>query len=157
MEVTQERYNSEKHPRRGTRNPELMDFVFWKYMIKTRQSAWKARSLFGDAEYRHGDQVWTFDRFGMSRTKLPDGRFIFVGGEHEDFYDPDFYIYNDVIVRTPDKDILIYGYPEQTFPSTDFHSATLVGSIIYLIGCLGYPEHRAIRPMVKTVRSWGQG
>jgi hypothetical protein len=29
---------------------------------------------------------------------LPDGRLIRIGGEHEDYYDPDFQIYNDVVV-----------------------------------------------------------
>jgi hypothetical protein len=36
----------------------------------------------------------------------------------------------------------IYGYPKEAFPPTDFHSATLVGEWIYIIGCIGYPEQR---------------
>jgi len=28
------------------------------------------------------------------RNQLPDGRLVSVGGEHEDYYDPDFCIYN---------------------------------------------------------------
>lgn len=43
----------------------------------------------------YGHPVWCFNRFGATRTKLPDGRTVCIGGEHEDFYDPDFYIYND--------------------------------------------------------------
>ena len=43
--------------------------------------------------------VWCFSRFGTSLTELPDGRFVQIGGEHEDFYDPDFCIYNDVTVQ----------------------------------------------------------
>lgn len=78
----------------------------------------------------------------MSETPLPDGRTIFVGGEHEDYYDPDFYIYNDVIVRHSDGRIEIYGYPRDVFPPTDFHSATLVGDAIILIGSLGYMNER---------------
>jgi len=38
--------------------------------------------------------IWCFKRVGNTRTRLPDGRIICVGGEHEDFYDPDFCIYN---------------------------------------------------------------
>jgi len=29
---------------------------------------------------------------------LPDGRVVYIGGEHEDFNDDDFFIYNDVVV-----------------------------------------------------------
>lgn len=78
----------------------------------------------------------------MSETDLPDGRKIFIAGEHEDHYDPDFFIYNDVIVRHPDDSIDVFGYPAEEFPPTDFHSATLVGGRVLLIGCLGYPEQR---------------
>jgi hypothetical protein len=78
---------------------------------------------------------------GQPKVRLPDGRIVYVGGEHEDHYDPDFYIYNDVVVETGDE-IQIFGYPESVFPPTDFHSATLVGSRILLIGNLGYPDHR---------------
>ena len=39
---------------------------------------------------------WSFDRYGMSVTHLEDGRIILIGGEHEDYYDPYFFIYNDV-------------------------------------------------------------
>jgi hypothetical protein len=75
-------------------------------------------------------------------TPLKDGRFVQIGGEHEDFYDPDFCIYNDVVVHDGKGDFKIYRYPQEVFPPTDFHSATLVGDSIYIIGCLGYPEQR---------------
>jgi hypothetical protein len=65
-----------------------------------------------------------------------------VGGEHEDSYDPDFYIYNDVVVRHPDGRLEIFGYPKNVFSPSDFHSATFVGNRIIIIGCLGYPEQR---------------
>jgi hypothetical protein len=89
--------------------------------------------------YSYGGAVWCFQRFGMSSTSLPDGRTIYIAGEHEDFYDPDFYIYNDVIVIQPNLEIQIYAYPRKVFRPTDFHSATLVqGESIYIIGNLGY-------------------
>ncbi|KAK4449002.1 hypothetical protein QBC34DRAFT_300250 [Podospora aff. communis PSN243] len=44
---------------------------------------------------------WCFDRFGRTTTWLEDGRIVFIGGEHEDWYDPDFCIYNDVVVVSP--------------------------------------------------------
>lgn len=92
----------------------------------------------------HGENkpVWSHDRFGMSLTILPDGRFVRIAGEHEDSYDPDFCIYNDVFVHDGMGGIEIYGYPTEVFPSTDFHSATLIGECIYILGNLGYPETR---------------
>jgi hypothetical protein len=41
-------------------------------------------------------------------------------------------------VHAPDGSIAIYGYPQDVFPPTDFHSATLLGDVIWLIGSLGY-------------------
>ena len=75
-------------------------------------------------------------------TTARDGRILLIAGEHEDYYDPDFYIYNDVVVRHPDGRIDIFGYPRDVFPPTDFHTATLVGNDIVIIGSLGYLEER---------------
>lgn len=61
-----------------------------------------------------------------------------IAGEHEDSYDSDFCIYNDVFVHHPDGAIDIYGYSESVFPPTDFHAATLLGDSIYIIGSVGY-------------------
>lgn len=36
---------------------------------------------------------------------------------------------------------LLYGYPKEVFPPTDFHTATLVDNYIYIIGNLGYKVH----------------
>ena len=55
---------------------------------------------------------------------------------------PDFCIYNDVIVNRGDGTFEIYGYPEDVFPPTDFHTATLVRKAIYIIGNLGYLDRR---------------
>src|SRR6185503_1846850 len=85
---------------------------------------------------------WSAMRFGQSITRLPDGRIVQVAGEHEDAYDEDFCIYNDVFVHEPGGAITLYGYPEDVFPPTDFHTATLVGDAIYLIGSLGYAGAR---------------
>jgi len=57
-------------------------------------------------------------------------------------YDPDFYIYNDVVVLHPDGKTDILGYPAEIFPPTDFHTATLVGDRIVIVGSLGYPQQR---------------
>jgi len=86
--------------------------------------------------------TWSFDRFGQSVTEMPDGRTVYIGGEHEDHYDPDFCIYNDVAVKYPDGAVDFYCYRKSDFPPTDFHSASLVGKKIVIIGGLGYVEER---------------
>ncbi len=92
--------------------------------------------------YKYNGPTWCFSRFGQSETVLPDGSRVLIAGEHEDWYDPDFHIYNDVVVIRPDQGadqvIQIYGYPREFFRPTDFHSATLVGDAIYIVGGLGY-------------------
>lgn len=47
-----------------------------------------------------------------------------------------------MVVYDGEGDFTIYGYPREVFPPTDFHTATLVGEWIYIIGSLGYPEDR---------------
>src|SRR5690606_34614534 len=51
-------------------------------------------------------------------------------------------IFNDVIVIDNCDNIEIYGYPRDEFPPTDFHTATLIGDRIILIGNLGYYDER---------------
>ena len=81
--------------------------------------------------------IWMSYRHGMSVTKLDDGRTVFIAGEHEDYYDPCFFIYNDVWVWDGSS-LKIYGYPYHVFPATDFHRAILIGKHIWTIGALGY-------------------
>ncbi|HEX5124237.1 MAG TPA: ankyrin repeat domain-containing protein [Rhodanobacteraceae bacterium] len=120
----------------GTQNPEAMDDPFWIAMIRSGVGAWEAGEFFRRCSGE--EPVWCADRFGQSITLLPDGRIVEIAGEHEDFYDPDFCIYNDVFVHEPGGDVHVYGYPEDVFPPTDFHTATLLGDTIWLIGSLGY-------------------
>lgn len=133
----------------GTANPERMDVPFWNAMVRSGSSAWRASSQF-DCDFDDSNDVddvarcpvWCHDRFGMTLTALPDGRRVQIAGEHEDYYEPNFCIYNDVVVHDGQGDFEIFGYPKDIFPPTDFHSATLVGEWIYLIGNLGYSEAR---------------
>jgi ankyrin repeat protein len=126
----------------GQNNPERMNQPFWEAMIRCGASAYEARITFEDSGGNAARPIWCAQRFGQTLTLLSDGRAIQIGGEHEDFYDPDFCIYNDVFVHEHDGSIAIYGYPDSVFEPTDFHTATLVGNSIYLIGCLGYQEAR---------------
>jgi hypothetical protein len=168
MRISRETFDQQRRPRFGTANPERMQLAFWEWMIrghytpppddgcvlgrlgmmmregilKSAYGPYRARDLFQVPLNRDDGPIWTFDRMGSTRTELPDGRVVCVGGEHEDYYDPDFCIYNDVVVFAPDDRIEIYGYPREVFPATDFHTASLVGKRVMLIGCLGYPDDR---------------
>ena len=124
MDITREQFEQQRRPRFGTANPERMDVPFWEWMIrgddhpppddgrilsefglvmregilKSTYGPYRARDLFQVPLNRDDGPIWTFDRMGQTRTELPDGRLVCVAGEHEDSYDPDFHIYNDVVV-----------------------------------------------------------
>lgn len=110
--------------------------------LKSSYGPYRARDFFKVPMNRGDGPIWTFERYGATRTELPDGRVICVGGEHEDYYDPDFHIYDDVVVFRPEGEIEIYGYPKEVFPPTDFHSATLVADEIIVVGCMGNVKDR---------------
>lgn len=142
----------------GTANPERMRLEHWETMVRRGCDPYAVRqelglplnypTCCGASGCKAPEPDWCFDRMGMSRTVMADGRIICIAGEHEDFYDPDFCIYNDVVVLRPatgeaavtleSGEVEIYGYPEPVFPPTDFHSATLVTDRIFVIGRLGY-------------------
>lgn len=126
----------------GASNPEATHVRFWNAMVRCGVSGYQAAKYFRLDELDPERPVWCAQRFGQSLTPLPDGRFVQIGGEHEDGYDPDFCIYNDVIVHHPDGRFDLFGYPKQDFPPTDFHSATLVNDSIIVIGSVGYPGER---------------
>jgi hypothetical protein len=143
--------------RYGTSHPERVENELWKKVI---QENWNGYQLgqhlqikgaagrfcqdFSHSSYRDSDPgpFWSWERFGRTSTSLSDGRVIHIAGEHEDSYDPDFCIYNDVVVEHPDGRREIYLYPKDVFAPTDFHSATLIGDEILLIGSLGYHDLR---------------
>jgi len=149
-DVTRQEYLEGKDRQFGVTNPEKANVKFWIEMIKSGASAWQARRINSDKENSSESKpVWCYKRFGRSTTLLDGGSIVEIGGEHEDHYDPDFCIYNDVIVFDSSGNIEIYLYPESMFPPTDFHTATLVDGYIYIIGCLGYvhsrcPEHTPV-------------
>ncbi len=167
MEISQELFAQQRRPRFGKANPERMQVAFWEWMIRGDDPVSEPEGVlsetglmkrdtklkFGYGPYRARDlfkvhfngedgPIWTFDRMGATRSELPDGRMLCIGGEYEDYYDPDFCIYNDVVVFGPADQIEIYGYPREVLPPIDFHTATLVGDRIIIIGCLGYRDAR---------------
>jgi ankyrin repeat protein len=143
-DVTKPQFLQGAAPRFGTANPERIDEPFWHAMIRAGVSGYEGAHHFGTDAFELGHPVWCANRFGQSLTLLPDGRAVRIAGEHEDSHDPDFCIYNDVIVHGPDNRITVYGYPEDVFPPTDFHTATLLGDTILIIGSLGYASQRPV-------------
>jgi ankyrin repeat protein len=137
-DVSPAEFRSGRERRFGSRNPEELRDPFCESMIRAGTTAFSAAQLFKGKVKESEGPIWCAQRFGQSITFLPDGRTVQIGGEHEDSYDQDFCIYNDVFVHHPDGTIRIYGYPESDFPPTDFHTATLIGRHIYVIGSLGY-------------------
>lgn len=131
-----------RNPRLSSANPTKIESPVWKWMIQNNCSGYHLNDLMeGPSSFDNGP-VWTMDRFGMSGTLLPNGDKVFIGGEHEDYYDPDFNIYNDVVVVKADHSVNIFNYPKEIFPATDFHSANLIDDKIIIIGNLGYGEQR---------------
>jgi hypothetical protein len=141
--VTRDRFLVWRSPRIGQVNPHRLTNPVWAWLAgRPGLSAYQANQHFEGPSSMEAGPAWCGARFGQSRTLLPDGRMLAIGGEHEDHYDPDFFIYNDVIVTSAPGEVEIYGFPVEAFPPTDFHSATLVGERVLVIGCLGYVRQR---------------
>jgi ankyrin repeat protein len=142
-EISIEDFRRGRSRRFGTTNPEHFQDRFCEIMIRSGLSGYQASSFFDKSDESVESPVWCAQRFGQSMTFLPDKRIIQIGGEHEDSYDPDFCIYNDVFVHHPDGMIELFGYPEEVFPPTDFHTANLSeDGWIWIIGSLGYSGAR---------------
>lgn len=146
--ISTELFRQFRSPRRGSGNPEVMTNPVWVWLIEQGLSAYSANETFHGSRSEDAGPCWSWDRYGRSETALPDGRVIRIGGEHEDSYDPNFYIYNDVVMSDPGGRIEIFGYSEEAFPPTDFHTANLVGERIIIIGNLSYPGLRQERAQV---------
>lgn len=129
-------------PRRGKAGPEELTNPVWVWLIESETSSYALNEAMDGPSSFGFQPCWSAERFGQSRSELPDGRVLEIAGEHEDYYDPDFFIYNDVFIHHPDGRIEIFGYGEDVFPPTDFHSATLVGEEVWLIGNLSYEAVR---------------
>lgn len=150
-EVTQQLYHGWQKARRGSYPAEDMTNPVWEWLFRGRIDPYRAGEWFKPVSSSTACTIdfpseprWAGCRMGQSHTKLRDGRQFWIAGEHEDHYDPDFFIYNDVIVQTPDGRLQIFGYPESVFRPTDFHSSTAVDSdsAILLIGSIGYARDR---------------
>ena len=142
--ITSDEFAAWRTPRFGEANPTRLDNPLWASLVHDPINAYLVTKRYGYERVFGAGPTWCFDRFGQSKTVLADGRTIYIAGEHEDYYDPDFYIYNDVVIVMPSGEVEIYGYPRDVFPPTDFHSATVFGDAIVLVGSLGYHDERAV-------------
>ncbi len=142
--ISPEEFLAWRSPRLGSSNPTVLTNPWWAWLVHNRLNAYGANKTFDGPSPFSAGPGWCFDRFGQTETHLPGGQMVYIGGEHEDYYDPDFFIYNDVVVKQPDGSVEILGYPSEVFPPTDFHTATLLPGRILLIGCLGYPSQRRL-------------
>ena len=124
--------------RYGTAHPEWVENDLWEQAIHEGWSGYALREHLGielgSGRFRHDfshssyrdttpGPFWSWQRVGRTSTPLPDGRVIHLAGEHEDGYDPDFCIYNDVVVEYPGGRREFYLYPKDVFPPTDFRAA----------------------------------
>jgi protein lin-28 len=96
------------------------------------------------------------ERWGATKTLLADGRKVSVGGQYEDSYDPQFAIFNDVLVEHPGGRSELLTYPLEELPPTDYHAACEAGGWLYLIGNVGYAKYRKDKVQVLRLdtRSW---
>lgn len=158
---------TDKYPRfsRGHKNPELVQDNFYEHMISAglypgglreyiidinrdrspgkKRKKRKKQRIYGkakDIDIPQDNRIWHYHRYGISSTILPDGSVVNIGGGHEDYYDPDFCIFNDVLKIDPNGKMELYFYNKKAFPPTDFHSATLHNGQIIIIGGIGYHE-----------------
>lgn len=115
--VTRDLFLVWRAPRVGVNNPQRLTNPVWSWLAGRRElNAYMANLHFDGPSSMSVGPCWCGSRFGQSTTALPDGRSLSIGGEHEDHYDPDFYIYNDVILTAPSGEVEIYGYPYEAFP-----------------------------------------
>jgi hypothetical protein len=175
--VTKEHFLKYRHiPRYDVpANPTDVTNPFYVEMIKTGRHAWTVQTEFlGKNDLDFGSTlpsekgwehpIWSFHRSGRTRTvlpfavttdkcgSLPQGTKLFIGGYHGgDFLEEDFAIYNDVTIVKPDGTIHVLQYPLSDFPPTDYHTATLMGQEIYLIGSVGYLGHRGTKAQVSVL------
>jgi hypothetical protein len=141
-EVTREEFETYRTRHYGRMNPERMDNSFWTEMVRWGGAPFGLAEHLGLSEASPGP-AWCFYREGATHTLLRDEFVVSIGGGHEDFFGPDSMVYNDVVIRSLNGRSVILGYPPDVFPPTDFHTATLIDDQIWIVGNLGYTEHRS--------------
>jgi hypothetical protein len=143
--ITREQFEAFRDVRRGRSNPERMNNPFWEAMVRSRWDGYYAGEHFKAKQgIRNSRPIWCFARRGTSQTLLPDGKVVLVAGAYFDPSDPNYAVYNDVIVKDWNSNLDIYGYPVSDFPPVDFHTTTPVGEGLYVVGGRGCDEDRVV-------------
>lgn len=135
VECSREEYESGKYMRFGTTNPEKMEELYWRAMVRSGDVA----DLYVDMsdlpkndELNQSAREWHYIRWGKSLTPLPNGYFIEIGGRYEGRNEA--YDFNEVFVYDGHGNFDIYGYPQEVLPPVVGHTATLIEDQIYIIG-----------------------
>ena len=109
IEISREMFEQHCRPRFGVGNPERIVNPYWEWEIRRRIEGnavypSRVKHVLGiDFKDKAYSPTWTCSRMGSTETVLSDGTRVSVAGEYEDWYDPDFCIYNDVIVVSPSR------------------------------------------------------
>lgn len=143
--ISEQEYGMWMGARRGTEHAQLVSNRYWHASILGQYHKFEqAQEDWWMKNKRYATPQWHFCRFGHTETLLPNCSLFLIAGEFEDWYDPDFYIYNDVIEWQLGKLPEIYCYPSTDFPPTDFHTTVSVdnGNRLIIIGSLGYHDER---------------
>lgn len=142
--ITRELFDLWREPRFGVTNPTDLTNPVWVWLVKKKLHPDQiVREMLSDEEWENRFDgtpkpeklTWCACRDQMTLTTLPDQTKIIIGGQNEDSFIPGGIVsYNDVIVIRPSGEISIYGYPENVFPLTYWHTATLFQDKIVIIG-----------------------
>lgn len=138
--ISKKVYREWREPRFGEWNGQPLTNPVWQWLIEEKPEPSAADTLFRLRDTDSLGPAWTFNRVGASETALPNGQILWAGGRHGEPGDPNYYVYNDLVVKKPEGEFSVLGYPEAIFPPIHSHSATLVSNYILLIGGLGGPE-----------------
>ncbi len=131
VKITQEEFTKGRKIEFGSSNPEEVMTPYLRFAIRSRYQGYSLCSHCGSDEWGYLAPIWSAYRFGQSLTQLPDGRWVEIGGLHNDSQDTA--IFNDVIVTTEGEPRL-FRYPEADFRPVYRHATVLVEDNIYVIG-----------------------
>lgn len=131
VKISKEEFAQGRQIAFGSKNPEEVMSPYLRFAIRSRYQGYSLCSLCGSDEWGYLAPIWSAYRFGQSLTQLPDGRWVEIGGLHNDSQDTA--IFNDVIVTTEGEPML-FRYPEADFRPVYGHAAVLVENNIFIVG-----------------------
>ncbi|WP_377154149.1 ankyrin repeat domain-containing protein [Roseateles sp. UC29_93] len=150
-------FERDRTRRFGECNAQPMQVPLWLAMVRSGLTGYQAANQFGAEACDRARPVWCADRMG-SVAHAPAGR-----PSGPDRWRTRGWIRSRLLhlqrclrpsSRWSTADLRV---PESLFPPTDFHTATLVGDRIIVIGSLGYPSaraHGATQVFSLNIRDW---